>query len=427
MNSRERLQAVLDRKIPDRVPIDFGGTAVTGIHVSSVAALRDYYGLEKRLVKVHEPYQMLGWIDDDLKQAMGIDTEGAVPRKTMFGFPNERWKEWRLPSGLEVLVSEQFVTTIDRNGDILIHPEGDITAPPSGRMPADGYFFDTIVRQEPVDDASLKVEDNLEEFGPISDEDLAHIRADVARAASTGRGVIATFGGTAFGDIALVPAPFLKHPKGIRDIAEWYMSTATRRDYVHRIFEVQCEYALANLAKIYAAVGESVQAVFVCGTDFGTQTSSFCSVGTFRELYFPYYQRVNDWIHAHTGWRTFKHSCGSVERFIPSFIEAGFDILNPVQCSAANMEADHLKSAFGGRLVFWGGGIDTQKVLPFGTPAEVRRQVLERCEVFARGGGFVFNAIHNIQARTPVENIAAMIEAVNEFNGAQAPAGATHA
>ena len=121
---------------------------------------------------------------------------------------------------------------------------------------------------------------------------------------------------------------------------------------------------------------------------------------------------MNNWIHSNTTWKCFKHSCGSVERFIPLFIEAGFDILNPVQCSAANMGADHLKSSFGDSLTFWGGGIDTQKVLPFGTPQQVRDQVRERCEIFGKDGGFVFNSIHNIQANTPIENVVAMIEAV---------------
>ena len=417
MTHKERLLAALRNKESDAVPIDFGATAVTGIHVSCVAALRGFYGLEKRPVKVHEPYQMLGWLDDDLKEAMGIDTEGATPPKTMFGFPNDRWKSWRTPEGLEVLVAEQFVTIVDQNGDILIYPEGDTTALPSGRMPKGGYFFDAIIRQEPIDEDHLDPEDNLAEFGPISEQDLAWITGEVARAAATGRAVIATFGGTAFGDIALVPAPFMKRPKGIRDVAEWYVSTAARRDYIHQVFARQCEFALANLARIHSVAGDAVDVVFVCGTDFGTQSSSFCSVETFRELYFPYYKQVNDWIHRHTAWRTFKHSCGSVERFIPSFIEAGFDILNPVQCSAAGMGAEHLKSTFGDRIVFWGGGVDTQKVLPFGTPAEVRTQVLERCRVFARGGGFVFNSIHNVQARTPVENIVAMINAVREFSG----------
>jgi len=134
-------------------------------------------------------------------------------------------------------------------------------------------------------------------------------------------------------------------------------------------------------------------------------------------LYFPYYQRVNEWIHSHTQWKTFKHSCGAVAKFLPSFIEAGFDILNPVQCSAVGMEPEQLKANFGDRIVFWGGGVDTQRLLPFGSPAEVREQVLRRCEVFAPGGGFVFNTIHNVQAGTPVANIVAMLDAVHEFNG----------
>lgn len=166
---------------------------------------------------------------------------------------------------------------------------------------------------------------------------------------------------------------------------------------------------------MYQAVGNIVNAILVCGTDFGTQTSSFCSVKTFRELYFPYYEKVNRWIHENTQWKTFKPSCGLVERFIPSFIDAGFDILNPVLCSAVGMDPEHLKSN-GERITFWGGGVDTQHVLPFGTPEEVRKQVLERCRTFSRNGGFVFNAIHNVQARTPVENIVAMLDAVHESN-----------
>jgi uroporphyrinogen-III decarboxylase len=284
-------------------------------------------------------------------------------------------------------------------------------------MPKGGFFFDTIVRQEPIDENRLDPADNLEEFAPVSGRDLEYFAAEAERAAATGRAVMATFGGTGFGDIALVPAPFLKHPKGIRDIEEWYISTATRQDYVHRVFKGQTEIALANLARVKDAVGGRVDAVFVCGTDFGTQQSQFCSVETFRKLYFPYYKMVNDWVHNHTGWKTFKHSCGAVEPLIESFIEAGFDILNPVQVTAAGMDAARLKKLYGDRIVFWGGGADTQTTFAFGTPGEVREQVLRRMEVLAPGGGFIFNAVHNIQANTPVANIVAMIDAVKEFNG----------
>jgi hypothetical protein len=417
MTSKERVAAAIHHRTPDRVPIDFGSTTVTGIHVSCVAALRDHYGLERRPVYVHEPSQMLGRIDEDLKQAMGVDVNGVFRRKTMFGFTCENWKLWRTPQGLEVLVPGAFQTTTDDAGNIYIHPEGDLTAPPSARMPAGGYFFDAIMRQEPIVEEQLNPEDNLEEFPPIGDADVAALKAEVEAAAAGGRAVVATFGGTAFGDIALVPAPFLKKPKGIRDITEWYMSLSSRRDYIHAIFSRQCEIGIANLARIHAAVGDAVDALFICGTDFGTQSGTFCSVKTLRDLWLPYYKQVNQWVHANTSWKTFKHSCGSVDRFIPAFIEAGFDILNPVQCSAANMDASHLKADYGGRIVFWGGGVDTQKVLPFGTPEEVRRQVIERCRIFSAGGGFVFNTIHNVQARTPVENIVAMLLAVHEFNG----------
>jgi hypothetical protein len=414
--SRERLMKTLNHQQPDRIPIDFGGTAVTGVHVSVVAALRDHYGLEKRPVRVHEPFQMLGWIDEDLKQAMGIDVEGVFARNTMFGFPADDWKPWEF-NGLEVLVPGAFNISTDAKGDTLIYPEGDTGVPPSGRMPKGGYFFDCIIRQEPIDEDHLNAAENAEEFKPITQAELDHLAQAASAATATGRGVVAGFGGTAFGDIALVPGPFLKHPKGIRDVTEWYVSTSSRQEYVHQIFERQCEVALANLEKVHAAVGDNVQAVFVCGTDFGTQTSSFCSVKTFNNLYAPYYKRVNEWIHKNTAWKTFKHSCGAVSKFIPALIEAGFDILNPVQCSATGMEPEQLKANFGEHIVFWGGGVDTQKVLPFGTPAEVREQVLRRCEIFAPGGGFVFNTIHNTQAQTPVRNIVAMLDAVHEFNG----------
>lgn len=413
---RERVRQTLEHREPDRIPIDFGGTPVSGIHVSVVAGLRDHYGLASRLVKVNEPYQMLGMIDDDLKQAMGVDVEGVTGRETMFGFRNDRWQPWTTPQGLEVLVSEEFRTTVDERGDTLIFPKGNRSAPPSGRMPKTGYFFDTIIRQEPFDDASLDPADNLEEYDLVTDADLDDLEADLAVAERTGRAVIAVLPGMALGDIAFVPAPGLEHPKGIRDITEWYISIKTRPDYIRRVFDAQVEIALENLARIHGRVGDRFDAVMTCGTDFGTQTSAFCSVDTFEDLWAPYYKRVNDWIHGHTGWKVFKHSCGSVERFMRSFIECGFDIINPVQCSAAHMEAEHLKREYGRDLVFWGGGVDTQRVLPFGTPAEVREQVLERCEVLGTGGGFVFNTIHNIQAGTPVENVVAVVEAVREFS-----------
>lgn len=418
MTSRDRVNLTLNHKQPDKVPLDLGGSGVTSMHVSSVYLLRQALGLDApgTPVKVVEPYQMLGEIKSDLIEAIGVDIIPLSGRKTMFGFKNENWKPWTTFDGTPVLVPKGFNTDPEPNGDILLYPEGEKSVPASGRMPKGGWYFDAIVRQPPVDDDHLNVEDNLAEFDYISDEDLAYFKNEAERLYDeTDKAIFGGFGGTSFGDIALVPAMWLKNPRGIRDIEEWYVSTVIRRDYVYQIFERQCEIALSNLEKTYQAVGNKVAAVFVTGTDFGMQTGTFISNKAYRDLYQPFHKIVNDWIHRHTQWKSFIHSCGSIYALIPDFIEAGFDILNPVQCSAAEMDPARLKKQFGDRIVFWGGSIDTQKTLPFGTPDDVRREVIERIKIFGPGGGFIFNAIHNIQAKTPVENLVALFEAFNQY------------
>ncbi len=417
MDQRERILTTLAHRQPDRIPLDLGATPVTGIHVLAIENLRRYLGLTPGPVKVTEPYQMLGEIDDELSQILEPDAIGVAPRNTMFGFPNEGWKEWRTPWGQEVLVPEKFNVTYTDGGDVLIYPGGDTSVPPCAKMPSNGYFFDAIPRQEPIDHEHLNVEDNLEEFSEISDEDLQYFIEETDKAHATGRAVVANFGGTALGDIALVPALHMKHPKGIRDVTEWYMATLMHPDYVKEIFERETDIALKNLEKLHTAVGDKVDVIFLCGTDFGTQTSQFCSEETLLDMYGPYYKKMTDWIHRHTSWKVFKHSCGAVEPFIRHFIDFGFDILNPVQVSATGMDPEHLKKSYGDDIVFWGGGVDTQQVLPFGTPSEVYAQVTRHCRIFGEGGGFVFNTVHNIQANVPVENIVATLNALRDFNG----------
>lgn len=418
MTSKQRLRTALDHRQPDRVPLDFGSSFITGIHCSVVENLRRHYDLTPGPVRVCDPYQMLGLVEDDLREAMGIDTTPVFPNRTIFGFVNENWKPWRAPWGQELLVSEHFQVDEDANGTY-IYPEGDRRAPHSGHLPRTGYFFDSIIRQQPLDEDHLKVEDNLAEFSPMSPAEEAYWREQVAQLRGSERAVVTHLNGTSLGDIALVPAPFLAAPQGVRDVAQWYMTVATDPDFVLELFERQVDIALANLSRLHTIAGEVIDVVVVCGTDFGTQESTFCSRATFDQIWMPGYRRINDWIHAHTSWKTFKHSCGAIESFLPNIIDAGFDIINPVQCSAKGMDAKLLKDRHGDRITFWGGGVNTQKTLPFGTPAEVRREVLERCDTFAPGGGFVFNAIHNVQALTPTANVVAMIEAVHEFNGSR--------
>ena len=414
-SSRENFLKTINHKQPDNVVVDFGSTGVTGIHVLIVEKLRDYYGLEKKPVKVVEPYQMLGEIDQELIQAMDIDVIGLFSAKNMFGVLNSGWRVHKTPWGQEVLFPGDFNYTYNANGDILMYPEGDTSVPPSGMMPKSGYFFDALDRQKPIDDATLKVEDNLEEFGYITEPELAYWKSKVEELKNNSKVVVASLGGTALGDIALVPAINLKNPKGIRGVEEWYISTLIREDFVKEIYDRETDIAIENYKLLYKVLGDKIDVVFTCGTDFGTQNSTFCSVETYDRVWLPYYKKVNDWIHLNTPWKTFKHSCGAVEPLMSHFIESGFDIINPVQINASGMDPRNLKKKYGDNLVFWGGGVDTQGAFAFGTPAQVKEQVKTQCDILNKNGGFVFNTVHNIQANVPFENVVAMLEALKEL------------
>jgi len=169
------------------------------------------------------------------------------------------------------------------------------------------------------------------------------------------------------------------------------------------------------LEKIHQTVGDQASAIYMTGTDFGAQRGPFFSPKIYRDLFLPFHKVLNDWVHKHTSWKTFMHSCGSIRALLDDFIAAGFDILNPVQCSAANMDPIELKRKFGDQITFWGGGVDTQRTLPFGNREDVRKEVRERIRAFGPGGGFIFNAVHNIQSLVPVENVVEMYKTAREY------------
>jgi len=413
--SKQNFIETINHRQPEKVVVDLGSTHVTGIHSLIVAKLRDYYGLEKKPVKIIEPYQMLGEIDPDLIKEMNIDVIGLFGPKNMFSISNENWKLHKTLWGQEVLFPANFNYTFNINGDILMYPEGDTSLSPSAMMPKSGYFFDAIERQGPIDEKKLKIEDNLEEFGYVTASDLVYWKTQVDLLKRSDKAVIASIGGTALGDIALVPGIGLRDPKGIRGVAEWYMSTLTREQFIRELYDKQTDIAIENLKKIFAVIKNNIDAIVICGTDFGTQNSTFCSPETYNHLWLPYYKKVNNWIHETTTWKTFKHSCGAVESFIPLFIESGFDIINPVQINASGMDSKLLKEKYGESIVFWGGGVDTQGVFAFGKPKEVKDQVKRQCEILNMKGGFVFNTVHNIQANVPFENVVAMLDALKDL------------
>ncbi|HCI55352.1 MAG TPA: uroporphyrinogen decarboxylase family protein [Bacteroidales bacterium] len=418
MTSKERFDLTVNHREPDRVVVDFGATSVTGLHVLAIENLRKYYGLDYKPVRVVDPLQMLGEVDTELIEIIGIDTIAARGRKNSFGITNNGpFKEYLTPWGQTVLMPEGFHTTTDEKGDVLAYPEGDLSASPSARMPRNGYFFDAIIRQKPFKEEELNPNDNLEEYGLVGNDDMEYWRKTTLEARATGKAVVASLGGTALGDIAHIPGIKLKNPGGIRDITEWYISIVMRPDYIKAIFDRQSEIAVENLSRLFPVIGDNIDVAYICGTDFGTQDSTFCAPEQFDELWLPYYKRINGWIHEHTGWKTFKHSCGAIEPFMSRFIEAGFDIINPIQINARGMDPVHLKKTYGKDLVFWGGGVDTQKTLPYATSEKVREEVLRLCDIFSKDGGFVFSTVHNVQANVPVENLVAVIDAIKEFNG----------
>lgn len=417
MNSRERVRLSLSHKEPDAVPVDFGGCGQTGINASTLYQLRKYYGLPEKDIEIIEPYQMLGAVDEDLRKKLGVDILPLWNPTNLMGTSMHHSKPWKMPDGTPVLMSDNFEYDETPKGTF-VYPQGDRTAPCSLHMPAGGSFFDNINRSEFDEDDLKPLEDFGEQYTVVPDETCVYWERESKRLyEETEYSLIGVLGGMGLGDAAEVPGPFLKHPKGIRDMENWLMAHVLYPEYIEEIFELQTNTELKNLERYKQAVGDRIDSIWLSGTDFGTQNGLFLSKDIFMKLYFPYYKKVNDWIHANTNWKTFYHSCGAVRELIPTFIEMGVDIINPVQCSAKGMEAEELKEEFGSRITFWGGGINTQKTLPYGTEEEVKREVRDRIRIFSKNGGYVFATIHNIVANVPAKNVAAMFDAVREERG----------
>ena len=419
MTSRERFIKTLNHQQPDKVVIDIGATSQTGINACPLYKLREALGLEQKPVTIIEPAQILAKVDEDLVKAVGSDVIGLWGPQNVLGVRNDNYKPFTMPDGTPTKMPGGLKFSRDENGKYYTYPQGDDSVPPSMYMPNDGYFFDNIERAGDFDEDNLTpIEDFKDDFSVMNDETAREIeKRSYELYDGTEYGIIGMFGGGSFGDVFLLPACSQKQaPKGIRKLEDWLMAHLLYPEYIKEIYTMQSEIILKNLEIYKQAVGNRVQALWLSGTDFGTQNAPFTSVETFCELYKPFQKNVNDWIHQNTNWKTFYHTCGAIRPLIPHMIEAGVDILNPVQCSAVGMDAQQLKDDFGKDVVFWGGGIDTQKILPFGTPEEVHDQVLERLSIFSKDGGYVFGSIHNIVGNIPKENLVAMINAVKEYN-----------
>lgn len=392
MNSRERVLLAINHQEPDRVPIDLGGTRQSGIAATTYDRLKQLLQV-RTSTRVFDVFQMLAEVERPVRERFGADVIGLYRPSVAFGIRNENWKPWQLFDGTPVDMPGGFHPVTEPSGDLVLVRDGQ----PIARMPKDGFYFDRLERYPGAAHVDLRT------FHPplLPDEDCEFYRQQAeALYQSTDLAIVAPLG----------PPYELFYGLGTGDFESWIVTFATEDEYVAELYDKLVTAWLENLRRFVDAVGSRVQILQFCD-DFGTQQAPFLSVKMFRERLLPFYRRGLDWIHQHTDMKVMLHSDGALYPLIPSLIEMGVDILNPVQTSAEGMDPARLKAEFGEQLTFWGASLDCQQVLPFGNREQVASEVAEHVRALKPGGGYVFAPVHNIQAGVPPENIIAMFDA----------------
>lgn len=401
MTRRERVMAALSFQETDRVPRDLGAMKSTGISAFAYPKLVEALGLPPRRPRVHDTGQMLALPDLDVLDALGCDVvtiDGGVTNA--FDEP-EKWRDYDFGGRLAARVQypEAFAQ----------EPDGTLVQWGSLRMPPSSYVFNADHSGQPLLDLDqplplmdLKEYRKNQMAARITDEQV-RATADLARRVreSTDRAVFFTdycdagIGIGAHCGIGIFPIICKLEP-----------------DYVHELHEITIERAIYNVRALLPEVRDCVDIVMTTADDWGTQNTLIASPETYRDLFLPYYRRLNDEIHRLApNVKIFMHNCGAIYDLLDLIAESGFDILNPVQWPAGGHSYTEWKERLYGRTALWGGGLDTQHTLPHGTVEDVRREVDQVVRVMRRGGGYVFNNIHNLLAEVPSEKILAMYEA----------------
>ncbi len=381
VNSRERVLAAIDHKAPDRVPLDIGGTVVTGINVHAYRALRERLGMPRVEPKIVDVVQQIARVDDDAMDLLGVDVKNVSPRS-----------------------SATFQIRVEDFGEYTgFRDEWGI----GWRMPKKGgWYYD--MREHPL--RGQIAEADLDRYpwpDPLDPARFTGIREAALRIATEEKRAVIMGG---------MSAGIMEMHAWLRGFEDAYADFGSNPRLACGIMDRVLEMKMAYWGRALEILGDLVDVVQEAD-DFAGQTGMLISPRTYREVAKPRHRKLFDFIHSRTKAKIFFHSCGSVRPVIPDLIEAGVDILNPVQVSAAGMDSAELKREFGRDLTFWGGGVDTQRILGTGTPQQVRQEVRRRVSDLAPGGGFVFAAVHNIQGNVPAENIVAMWEAFKEFGG----------
>jgi hypothetical protein len=410
MTPRERVWKTVNHQIPDRVPIDLGSMTASGIAAGTYGRVKRRLGISTP-TRISNPCSMLAVVDEEVLRRFHVDVV-PLDLSLILGLvrPDREWTARRLFDGTEVLFPPGTNIAEQADGSwILLKADG---SPSSFRMPKNGYYFDDMSfnKSGRIDTKNFRL------VSDIPDERLNVLR-DYGRSLyeNTDYAVLGWGFGVSFVGMSWVSEGATNLTQGLP--GEWMMMLMTEKETCHEMMDRAVEATIRCLKLVRQAVGDYCFAWGIGCDDSGTQRGEFIRPDLWAEMIGPHYKKLCGWIHAHTPWKTFLHSCGSVKNLLPHFIEAGIDILNPVQTSAARMDPLQLKKEFGDHLVFWGGGCDTQSVLGNATPEEVRQHVKKRIGIFAPGGGYVFNQVHNIQANVPPENVIALFDAAYEFGG----------
>ena len=395
--SRERVLKTIRHEEPDRLPIDLGGMASTGIMAIAYARLKEHLGITSGEIRVFDMGQQLAEVEPEILSRFGVDVVSLG--NSLGEFPPEYWKPWRLPNGVACQIPASVDLRPDEeNGGWQIWEDSI----PMQRMSASSLYFSETIH--PL--AGMTTVEELQSVPRpiISDEELKffEMRAK-ALYENTDFAIMANFGGN-----------ILETGNSLRGFTRFMMDLGRGGTFLEELIGGIVETQLKNLTLFLEAVSNYVQ-IIKFGDDLGMQDRTIMSRSMYQKYLMPGHQKLFEYVHQNSNCSVFLHSCGSIYPLIPDLIAAGVDILNPVQTSAKNMDPKRLKEEFGNQITFWGGGCDTQHVLPFAAPEEVARHVREQIEIFAPGGGYVFNPIHNIQADITPENIVAMFDTAREF------------
>ena len=410
MTSRERVLRTVNFQDADRVPIDLGAMKASGITVKAYNELKAKLGIHTQ-TRIWDPRLMIACVEDEVLRRFHADVVPLDVATALYdGRPDSEWTPSTLYEGAGGLLPPGVGVDVDSEGRwVLLDANRN---PTTFRMPRGGYYFDDVA----FDAVGAKI--NPAAFRPVTgfpDEQLRALEARSRLLYEKEYAMLGWGGGVCFLGLSLITDRLSNVTMGLP--SEWMMMLMTEKETCHEMMARSVDASIKCLEQLHDAVGDRCFAWGIAADDSGTQRSEFIRPGLWAEMIKPHYARLCAWIHRNTQWKTFLHCCGSIYGLIPHMIEAGIDILNPIQTSAANMQPERLKAEFGGKIIFWGGGCDTQRVLPTATPEEIREHVRERLAIFAPGGGYVFNQVHNIQTNVPVENVIAMLDAAYDQYG----------